>query len=302
MLLALLLLLQSTPAMAKSYPAAKVKTKSARMYKSTKSKKTYKTLKKGTKVKVLKEGSKWIMVKVGSKTGYIQKKQLVKVKVTKKTTKPAAKLRTLKQGSKGTAVKRLQARLASGGYLKKSYVNGRYGSATAKAVRQFQLINGLSLSSKASVAMQKKLYSSSSKRKPSVSAASWGSSGINSRFPIHGGMATIVDVKTGTRIRIRRLYGSNHCDVEPATKSDTAKLKKLYGGKWSWNSRGVLLIAGGKTYAAAINSMPHGGQISRTNGYPGQFCLHLNNCKTHGSNKVNTAHQTNIRKVYNYMK
>lgn len=299
-----ILLLQQMPVAEAAAAKAKVTASSARLFKSTKSSKTYTTLKKGTMVTVVKEGSKWIKCKAKGKTGYVLKKNLKKQKATskkiasKKKKKPT--LRTLRSGSKGSAVKKVQSKLASKGYLGKSSVNGKYGSGTAHAVREFQLINGLSASGAATVSTQKKLFSGGAHSLPNISMTSWSKCDINSRFRIHGGMATIVDMKTGTRIRIRRLYGSNHCDVEPATKADTAKLKRIYGGKWSWDSRGVLLIAGGKCYAAAINSMPHGGQISRSNGYPGQFCLHLKDSKTHGSSKENAAHQANIRKVYNY--
>lgn len=306
----LLMLVWATPASAKTVIRAKVKTASAKMYKSYKSTKNYTTLKKGTVVTVISEKGKWVKAKTKSKTGYILKSKLTKLtskssgakavssaKSAKKARK--TKLRTLKPGKSGSAVKKVQSRLSAKGYLKSSSVNGKYGANTAKAVRKFQMVSGISASGKATVATQKKLFSSSARSKPKVSIEPWGSCDINSRFS-NRSCATIIDLKTGTRINIRRLYGTNHCDVEPRTKADTKKLKAIYGGKWSWNSRGVLLIAGGKCYAAAINSMPHGGQISHSNGYPGQFCLHLNDSKTHGSDKENAAHQANIRKVYNY--
>ncbi len=230
------------------------------------------------------------------KNGYMTVSK-VKHKPAAKKTKTEAR-KQLRAGNKGMAVKKLQQELAERGYLAKGSVSGQYGASTTRAVREFQMMNGLSVSGRATVSTQKKLEDAGNK--PGVSMDAWGKSDINRRFPSHGGMATIVDLKTGARIRIRRLYGSNHCDVEPAEKSDTARLKTIYGGKWSWDSRGVLLIAGGKYYAAAINSMPHGEEISKTNGYPGQFCLHLHGSKTHGSGKVNVEHQANIRRVYDY--
>ena len=110
----------------------------------------------------------------------------------------------------------------------------------------------------------------------------------------------IYDIMSSQFIRIKRLYGHNHMDVEPATAEDTMKLYTACGGNYSWDSRPVILIAGGKFVAAAINTMPHGEQTITNNYYNGQFCLHLLNSKTHGSNKVNETHQAAIRYAYKW--
>lgn len=275
--------------------AAYKATAAVKMYKSRNSTGSYLKIKKGAKLSVTAMKGKWAKVKYGGKTGYVLKSKLKKIE----TTSRAAGYRTLKRGARGAAVKKLQTRLCAKGYLKKKQINGYYGAATLRAVRQFQMFNNLGITGRASVATQKKLFSSRARKKPSVSITPWSKSDINSRFP-RASKALIIDVATGTRIHIRRVYGSNHCDVEPWSKTDTRKLKKVYGGKWSWESRGVLLIAKGKCYAAAINSMPHGDQISHTNGYDGQFCLHLYKSTTHGSEEVNDNHQQMIKKVYEY--
>ncbi len=285
--------------------SAKVSVGSAGIYRSTGSKSPAVKVKRGTSLTVLNEGSKWLRIRYKGKVGFIKKSAVKKAQAKPGASSKAAKkkskvsLRMLKPGASGAAVKQVQQRLAAKGYLAKGGVTGGYGSATRTAVRKFQMFNSLSISGTATVATQKKLFSSSAKAEPKVSMEPWNQSQIDIKFP-NRSSATIIDLSTGTRIRIRRLYGSNHCDVEPATKSDTVKLKAVYGGKWSWDSRGVVLIAGGKCFAAAINSMPHGGQLSRTNNYPGQFCLHLNDSKTHGSEKENADHQANVRKVYAY--
>ena len=46
--------------------------------------------------------------------------------------------------------------------------------------------------------------------------------------------------------------------------------------------------------------MPHGDQTITDNGYDGQFCLHMIDSKTHGSDTVNTEHQKAIRMAYNW--
>lgn len=138
---------------------------------------------------------------------------------------------------------------------------------------------------------------SSTSWKSKVVALDWskGSSSLKK-----GSYGYIYDIKSGQTIKIKRMGGHNHMDIEPATTTDTAKLLKASGGKWSWNSRSVILYTGGKYIAAAINTMPHGDQTITSNGYNGQFCLHLVGSKTHGSNSVNENHQSAIKSAYKW--
>ena len=59
-------------------------------------------------------------------------------------------------------------------------------------------------------------------------------------------------------------------------------------------------ISGGKYIACAINTMPHGDQTIYNNNYDGQFCLHMVNSRTHGSNCVNASHQQAIKTAYSW--
>jgi len=115
-----------------------------------------------------------------------------------------------------------------------------------------------------------------------------------------GDYGYIYDCETGIQIRVKRMGGHHHADLEPATAEDTAKLLKMAGGKFSWDSRAVILHSEGKYVACAINTMPHGDQTISNNGYNGQFCLHMVDSRTHGSDTVNTAHQAAIKKAYNW--
>ena len=115
-----------------------------------------------------------------------------------------------------------------------------------------------------------------------------------------GAYGYIYDIDTGISVRIKRMGGSNHADVEPATKSDTAKLLKIAGGTFSWDSHAVILHAGGRYVACAINTKPHGDQTITSNGYNGQFCLHMTGSKTHGSDSVNENHQKSIAEAYRW--
>ena len=112
--------------------------------------------------------------------------------------------------------------------------------------------------------------------------------------------AYMYDIDTGITIRIKRMGGSNHADVEPATASDTAKLRKIAGGKFSWESHAVILRVSGKYIACGINTMPHGDQTIKNNKYDGQFCLHMVNSITHGSGEVNANHQASIERAYEW--
>ena len=113
-----------------------------------------------------------------------------------------------------------------------------------------------------------------------------------------GEYGTIYDIWSGIFINVKRMGGSNHADIEPASLEDTAKLYQAVDGEYSWESRPVILIAGGKFVACAINTLPHGDQTIYDNAYDGQFCLHMVNSRTHGSDSVNEEHQKSIREAY----
>lgn len=112
-----------------------------------------------------------------------------------------------------------------------------------------------------------------------------------------GGYAYIYDIDTGLTLRIKRKGGTNHMDVEPASKKDTATLKKIAGGTFSWKSHAVVLIKGGRYIAAAINTQPHGDYTIKDNDFPGQFCLHMVGSRTHETDRVNPEHQKSIARV-----
>ena len=121
-----------------------------------------------------------------------------------------------------------------------------------------------------------------------------------SRVLKKGAYGYIYDIRTGLVVHIKRMGGSSHADVEPASVSDTAKLKKVAGGSFSWDAHPVILYAGGRFVACSINTMPHGDQTLTGNGYNGQFCLHMSGSKTHGTDSVNADHQSAINRAYNW--
>ena len=154
------------------------------------------------------------------------------------------------------------------------------------------------------VASSKSKAKTSSKKKNSTSWKSkvvkmnWFKGGSNVLRKGHYG--TIYDIDTGISLRIKRMGGHYHADVEPASATDTAKLLRVAGGHFSWDSQGVILKANGKYVACAINTKPHGDQTIHNNKYNGQFCLHMTGSKTHASSKENSSHQSAINRAYHW--
>jgi len=146
--------------------------------------------------------------------------------------------------------------------------------------------------------MQKKYLSANVSWKSRVVKKNWFSGG--SSVLKKGSYGYIYDIDTGITVKIKRMGGHYHADVEPATASDTAKLLRIAGGKFSWKSHAVILSAGGKFVACAINTLPHGDQTIRNNNYNGQFCLHMSGSWTHASSKENSDHQRSINRAYKW--
>ncbi len=134
--------------------------------------------------------------------------------------------------------------------------------------------------------------------KGTVHLIQWfGTGGARAIWP-KGTYFTMVDVRTGTVMRMKYWCGTNHADIEPATKVDTAALKKSYGGHWSWKRRPVWVIINGQAYAGSINGMPHGGDSLPSNGMNGQICLHFVGSETHCDGQVDPVHQATIQEAY----
>jgi len=253
------------------------------------------TLAKGSKVSVIGQIGSWFQVKNGSgKTGYVKKSVISQSTSSSGKTPQSAK-------APSSSISSVQSRLQKLGYLSSGQMTGKLDANTKKALKHFQMQAGLALSGKADASTVKKLNTAAAPKKKDIVTMDWFSSGINKSFS-RGSTATIIDCNTGTRIRIRRVYGTNHADVEPATANDTAKLKRIYGGTWSWNTRAVILVVGGRYVAASINGMPHGDGISKTNNFNGQFCLHTSGSKTHANDSSSKDHQSKVSAASRYLK
>ena len=208
---------------------------------------------------------------------------------------------TLQSGDSGKQVKLLQQRLKELGYYTTT-IDSSYGYRTAAAVSAFQRANGLTVTGTANSTTLKKIVSSSAISKAEADKKNESSktyvtekldwfNGGKSKLP-KGVTIQIKDVKTGLVFKGRVLYGTNHLDVEPLTKEDTAILLKINGGVSFKDDRRAMLVKYNEhVYAASIYSVPHGEQTITNNNFEGQFCLHFYGSKTHGTDKVDSDHQ-----------
>ena len=198
---------------------------------------------------------------------------------------------SLRKGATGTAVKTLQTNLKKLGFYT-AYVDGSFGATTESAVKAFQRKYGLTADGVAGSATLKKIESavaSASSGKITTERLDWFNGG---KYVIpNGAVLQIKDVSTGLIFSARRQSGGNHMDAEPLTAEDTAILKKINGGTFSWRRRAVLVKYNGHVYAASIYSEPHGTNTILDNNFDGQFCLHFYGSKTHGTDRVDADHQ-----------
>ena len=110
-------------------------------------------------------------------------------------------------------------------------------------------------------------------------------------------IVTVTDLESGISFRAQRRAGSRHADVQPLTKEDTKRMKEIYGGRWSWNRRAILVRHKDKVYAASMHGMPHGGDGIPDNGFSGHFCIHFLGSTTHRSKETDLHHQLMVYKA-----
>ena len=227
---------------------------------------------------------------------------VVALLITSAATPALAKSVTAKVNSSSAKVYKKASRssksvkLKKGLVLKVTAVSGDWARVKLDGRTGYMPKKYLTVTSSGSKSSSKSKKSSSWKSK--VVKMNWFKGGSNVLKKGHYG--TIYDIDTGGSLRIKRMGGHYHADVEPATAADTAKLLRVAGGDFSWDSQGVILKANGKYVACAINTEPHGDQTIQSNHYDGQFCLHMSGSKTHCSSKENSNHQSAINRAYRW--
>lgn len=288
LILSMILALGFVPALASGIPAW-INNSDATVYTSTGQ---AVSLDAGTSVEVTATKDGWAQFTCKGNTGYVKIKYLT----AKEGITAYVKKSTYVYKSASTSSKKAGP-LAVGTELKVVGFDGSFCQVTNGKVLAYIPKSALSKTkpSADAYAVAKTAAVAKASAASKVKLVSW-SSGKN--LVSKRGYAYIYDIKSGLSIRVRRLGGSNHMEMEPLTADDTENLKKIGGGKFSWDSHPVILYNGSKYVAAAINTMPHGEQSIKTNNFDGQFCLHLLGSKTHGSNEENSNHQAAVKYAY----
>lgn len=245
---------------------------------------------------------------------------------------------TLKYGMRGDSVTKLQQDLktigvvsfkATGYYgtltkkgvikFQKKYglkVDGIAGSQTLGKIAK---LRGIKSTTVAAAAVKSATSRGDIAPRGSIERLPWFTS-VNSLFGI-GDIVTVTDVNTGLKLQVKRTYGHNHADVETLTAADTQILKRIAGGDWNWTRRAVIVEVHGHRIAASIAPRPHAGRDDKPanvtvsnrsgdygtgenldtvkgNGMDGHFDMHFYGSRTHGTNRVDEAHQKMVQKAY----
>ncbi len=242
----------------------------------------------------------------------------------------------LKLGSKNKEVKTVQLALKKAGYFTYKDITGYYGKITEKAVKKLQKANGIAVDGIVGKDTRRVIKKLSNKNSGVLSSTITETSKDKI---IYGNLdwfkdvkdiwdrgmnATVTDVDTGKSFKVKRTYGTNHADVEPLTKSDTQKIKEIWGG-FTWERRAVVVKVGNYVLPGSMTAVPHAGVDSlpadkivnnrsegygrgynldkvKNNGASGVMDIHFKNSRTHSTNVVQKVHQDMIKKAYTYVK
>lgn len=219
--------------------------------------------------------------------------------------------RTLAKGSRGPDVVRLQETLRFLGYYS-GPIDGVFGEGTRRAVMDFQEAMGLEDDGVFGSACYERLwsvraiYDAGAERQRAL--ASRGSVAARERTAappqlVHWNeakdvfernqKATVTDLETRKSFVVVRTGGTLHADCEPATYKDTAVMKAVFGGRWTWSRRAVIVEVRGRRMAASINGMPHG-YDTVANGFAGHFCVHFFGSRLHNRSVADPVHQAMV--------
>lgn len=215
-------------------------------------------------------------------------------------------------GSTGSTVAYIQNALSSLKYYNKE-ISGHYGSYTAEAVQSFQRDHGLTadgVCNAATLIVIRRAYSGSSTAATTYNAtiynldwfANKDSGTLTALGLVRSQNARLTDLRTEKSLNIYIQSAGSHLDVEPLTAADTTTLCEIYNAASSdaisYKRRPVLITtSSGVQIVCSMYGQPHGAQDITTNHYEGQFCLHLLNSRTHGTNRVDSDHQNAIQEA-----
>ncbi len=264
------------------------------------------TISAGHPVRIRQLVGEWYFVSYEGESGFVRR-DMVKVSNMSGIGGSAT---LLKYGMEGSEVKKLQQELYRRNFISQASITGYYGAKTREAVKDFQ--KAAKISGADGVAGPETLailYDRTNNIRKTISQIisaqdiqglvriiDWWNGG-NTLVSRNGGVATVTDVKTGKSFKIQRSGGTKHMDVHPLTASDTAVMRSIVGS-WTWARRAIWLTVNGRVYAASMNCMPHSPDPSKSDNFPGHFCIHLKNSRTHGGDRVDPDHQACIQRAY----
>jgi peptidoglycan hydrolase-like protein with peptidoglycan-binding domain len=219
------------------------------------------------------------------------------------------------QGDNSADIALIQEALACMGYLEADTYTTYYGEDTTQAVKALQSHYGLTVDGvigSGTFSVFKELGMLTVKSTEVVSRGAtrygeyldWFKEVLPMAEAIYGadyrGKIKIVieDFYTGVKINALFSYGHNHMDIEPLTKEDTEKIKKLWNYNYAWTMRPVLVYYLDHVVAASLAGMPHAAStLDRIgdNGMAGVLDLHFKNSRTHATNKIDERHQKQVR-------
>lgn len=208
---------------------------------------------------------------------------------------------TLRVGAVSDAVRDMQNRLITLGYLENGEADGKFGVKTSLALIEFQKANGLSADGVAGVKTFAKLNSVSAitagstgsstssgttttttAAAPTVTTisasqvryANWYSE-VKARCRLFPN-ATIYDFTTGISWQVNIFSMGAHADAEPLTAQDTAEMNRAFGGKTTWTPKAVwVVLSDGTVYMASTHNTPHDTYHIRDNNFDGHICIHF---------------------------
>lgn len=208
---------------------------------------------------------------------------------------------TLRVGAVSDAVRDMQNRLITLGYLENGEADGKFGVKTSLALIEFQKANGLSADGIAGTKTFAKLNSVSAitaggtgnstgsdttantpATAPTVTTisaaqvryANWYSE-VKARCRLFPN-ATIYDFTTGISWQVNIFSMGAHADAEPLTAQDTDKMNRAFGGKTTWNPKAVwVVLSDGTVYMASTHNTPHDTYHIRDNNFDGHICIHF---------------------------
>ena len=242
---------------------------------------------------------------------------------------------TIRNGSRGIRVRALQNALITLNYLSGS-ADGSFGKKTEAAVIAFQRSSKLKAdgaAGKKTLTALEKAYKSGDKSSspaaspdpktssdpvqneadpgpinPKISAPVAGSVGLLSWYDqvkpsLSGGQKLLVyDPSSGLSWTLRILSRGRHCDAEPLTAQDTRTMVRSFGGKNTWNQKGVYVkLPDGRWSVASTHDMPHDNGTIKDNGFNGHLCVHFLRTmeETKKSDpKYGVANQETIRRLW----